>query len=96
MVLCSCGYSKKMHTKLSFAGYDKNQIVNVLLLSVSHSLSFSVQLGKLLFPFIIFFFFLEIGVPSALLALHHLISIFPKRSFWPYINEASPNQYLKD
>lgn len=57
MVLCSCGYSKKMHTKLSFAGYDKNQIVNVLLLSVSHSLSFSVQLGKLLFPFIFFFFF---------------------------------------
>lgn len=56
MVLCSCGYSKKMHTKLSFAGYDKNQIVNVLLLSVSHSLSFSVQLGKLLFPFIFFFF----------------------------------------
>lgn len=57
MVLCSCAYSKKIHTKLSSAGYDKNQIVNVLLLSISHSLSPLLPVFSWENSFFLFFFF---------------------------------------
>ena len=100
MILCSRGYLWRIYMKPSFAECGKSQTVNVPLLNVPCSLfpPSSVHLGELLFPlkFGCFVFFLEVSVASALLALHHFITIFPKQSFYPSINEGPPTQYLKD
>ena len=53
MMLCSCGYLRRIYMEPNFAECDKNQTINIPLLKVPHSLfpPSSVQLGELLFPF---------------------------------------------
>lgn len=47
--------------------------------------------GKTLFSFQFGFFSPEVSAASALPALHHFITIFPKRSRYPSTMEAPPN-----
>lgn len=64
MILCSRGYLRRIYMKSSFAECDKNQTVNVPLLSVPHSLfpPSSVELGELLFPFKFGLVFFSLGL----------------------------------